>query len=549
MKDASIESARSEPTVFGAVRRYRIMVLAFALAATVAAVGYSRYAGETYRASANVSVPVPQSLQNQNPAQYLDSQVLLLQSPAVAERAASIADSALNSKILSASDFAVGGGKLTIAAPVGAAAGAYGASIIGVQFTASSPAVAKTGANAVLQAFDDVRSATIAAQFNNAIAGIDNVISSTTSATQLGALKAERDQQLVGEQIDLAQHPAMGWAAEPAKPVSGSWKREVLIGLVIGLVLGAAVAYIRAGRRQGFVDQQDPAELYGVPLIGEIPAFEAEKALRSNRVAAGGLPMSADPDSAVAEAFRFAAGSVERIRADRGPRLSLVFVSPLAGAGKSMLVANLALALAEGGTRVLVVDADAGDLTARLLPGIRVDGGLEQVLAGQRPLQSCVQPSPLSGAVAVLGSGPASLRRLTGAARSKAASSLLDTAKSTFDVVLIDSPGLLQVADAAELVRASDAAIVVLDPNELIRDHVETVDRLKLIGSDVVGYIYNRAPMPAPLARYKRDASSDRRNGSSAYPVDDSHAFEVPARSIELPPDGGNGTSSELRHG
>ena len=59
MKDASVESARFEPTVFGAVRRYRIMVLAFALAGMVAAVGYTLYAGKTYQAKASVTVPVP----------------------------------------------------------------------------------------------------------------------------------------------------------------------------------------------------------------------------------------------------------------------------------------------------------------------------------------------------------------------------------------------------------------------------------------------------------------------------------------------------------
>ena len=78
------------------------------------------------------------------------------------------------------------------------------------------------------------------------------------------------------------------------------------------------------------------------------------------------------------------------------------------------------LAIAEGGTRVLVVDADAGDggLAARLLLGTPADdGGLEQVLAGQQPLANCIQPSPLNGAVAVLGSGPALHRRVTGAAR------------------------------------------------------------------------------------------------------------------------------------
>ena len=126
---------------------------------------------------------------------------------------------------------------------------------------------------------------------------------------------------------------------------------------------------------------------------------------------------------------------------------------------------------------------------------------MEQVLAGQQQLTDCIQPSPLNGAVAVLGSGPAPQRRVTGTARSKAASALLATAKSSFDVVLINSPALLQVADATELVNASDAAIIVLSPDELIRDHLEMVDRLKLIGSDIVGCIYNRAPMPPQLAR------------------------------------------------
>ncbi len=543
MKDARVESARSEPTVFGAVRRYRIMVLAFALAGMVAAGGYTVYMGKSYQAKAQVTVPIPESQLGQNPAQYLDSQVLLLESPAVAQKAASIADATLQGNTLSARDFSPSNGSVSITPPAGAAVGGYGASIIGVTFTASSPTTAQTGANALLQAFEDVRSASIAAEYQNAIARIDNTINETTNQAQLAALQAQRTQQLVNEQIDLAQQPTVAWAVEPARPASGSWKRAAPLGLVIGLVLGAATAYIRASLRRGFVGRQDPAALYGVPLIGEIPSFEAGKMSRPNAAPTRGLlPMSADPQSAVAEAFRFAAGSVERIRAERGPRLSLVFVSPLACADKSMVIANLALAIAEGGTRVLAVDANAadGDLTARLLPGIRTDRGLEQVLAGEQPLGNCIQPSPLNGAVAVLGSAPARQRRVTGAARSKAASALITMAKQSFDVVLIDSPALLQVADATELVSASDAAIIVLSSNELVRDHLEMVDRLKLIGADVVGYIYNRAPMPPQLARYQR-------NGSSARPMD------VPASALPTPSggqvlNGGSSPSSELTH-
>ena len=537
MKDASVESARSQPTVLGAVRRYRIMVAAFALAGMVAAIGYTLHAGKTYGGKASVTVPVSGA----EGGETVDSQVLLMESPAVAQRAASIADATLHGSSLSAQNFYASGGSVAIFPPVGASVGSYGATTISVTFTASSPRAAQVGANALLQAFDQERSAAIAAQYNSAIAGIDKTINGTTDPAQRAGLLTQRNQLLVNEQIDLSQQPTVEWAIEPTSPVSGGLKKTAAEGLLIGLVLGAAVAYVRACRRKGFIDRQDPAALYGVPLIGEIPAFEAEKALRSTGAAARGLPMSADPHSAVAEAFRFAAGSVERIRAERGQRLSLVFVAPLADAGKSMVVANLALAIAEGGTRVLAVDANAGygDLTARLLPGVPAYGGLEQVLAGQEPLPHCVQPSPLSGAVAVLGSGPALERRVTGAARSKAVSALLATAKSSFDVVLIDSPGLLKVADATELVGASDAAIIVLSSHELIRDHVEMVDRLKLIGSDVVGCIYNGAPTPPQLARYQP-------NGSSAHPMDPE--APLPTLSGGQPSNGGSGPSSEPPH-
>ena len=285
--------------------------------------------------------------------------MLLLQSQDVAQRAASIANSDLGGNVLTAGDFIGAGSKLVIAPPVTATPGGYGASIVALSFSWPDARVAQVGVNAVLQAFDVARSAAITAQANATIAGIDQALAQTSDNPQQQALLAERAQVVANEQLDLAAHPTLGWAVQPTAPLNGGLKRTAGIGLVIGLVLGGALAYARASCRRGVASREDPAVIYGVPLLSEFPAFEAgNKALSNRDVASDLLPVITDPHSAAAGAFRLAAGSIEQVRAVRGPRLSLVFVSPRAGGGKSIVVANLAFALAGGGTRVLVIDAD-----------------------------------------------------------------------------------------------------------------------------------------------------------------------------------------------
>jgi len=496
---ASVDPIRFEPTVFGAIRRYRVMVVGLAILSMVAAVAYAVHQPKVYQTEANVTVPLPVSSPATDAGQYLDSQVLLLQSQGVAQQAATIANGQLGSNFLTASDFYGDQSSLTVNPPTTATPGGYGASIVEVAFTGPSPEVSQVGLNAVLQAFDMAVDNAIRTQANATIAGINQAIGQTTSVTQENALETQRTQALVNEQTDLAQAPTA--AVGSTTRANGHWARDGALGLVAGILVGAALAYVLALRRRRISGRQDPAAIYGVPVIAETPVFKVRHR----------PPLYGDPHSAVAEAFRFAAVSVERACAARGMPVALAVISPLTGAGKSTVVTNLALAMAEGGTQLLAVDADATDygLTAQLLPGIPITGGFEQVLSGQRALAECVETSPFNDAITVIGSGPPAQRRVTGAARLRAARALLAEAKTSFDIVLIDCPALLQVADATELVNAADAAIIVVNPNEPIPDHLEMADWLTQGGSDVIGYLYNRAQVRLS-ARHRRDGSSVR---------------------------------------
>jgi Mrp family chromosome partitioning ATPase/capsular polysaccharide biosynthesis protein len=517
MKATAQEQLRLEPTVFGAVRRYRFMVLAITLVTAGAALAYTFVRPPLYSAHATVTVPLPLISQGQSSDQYLDSQVLLLQSQDVAQRAVRIANAALAGGVLAERDFSGDRKSVEITPPEGSS-GSYGSSLVAVSFTWPSAKVAQVGANALLRAFDDVRSAAIKAQGEATIAGIEKALRDARTQDQQKELLKQRTQALVNLQVDLSRHPTVAWALEPQRPINDNMTKSVAIGLLLGLLLGSAAAFARASRRKTFDNRLEPAGLYDAPLIGEIGTTAAEHRWVGKGAASHSLAMNTDPHSALAEAFRFTAGSVERIRAARGSGLSLAFVSTAAAGEMSSIVANLAVAMAESGTRVLAVDAGAGDghLTAFLLPDGRASDGFEQVLSGRKAAADCIQPSPQHKRVFVLGSGPEAPDKPTGAAYSKAVEKLLADAKASFDVILIDGPAMLRVADAMELVDASDAVIVVIGADEPIGDHLEMVNRLDLIETEVVGYVYRPAPM---RHRFRGGSStrSARKTGSTAF--------------------------------
>jgi Mrp family chromosome partitioning ATPase len=509
---ADAASIRLEPTVFSAIRRYRVIVLAVAILGMVAGIAYSAKQPKVYRAEANVTVPLPASspAASADPGQYLDGQVLVMQSQSVAQRAADIANSKLGSNTLEPSNFDGSSSSLKVNPPATATPGGYGASIVAVSFQGPSAEIAQAGLSAVLQAFDEAESDAIKAQAKATIAGINEAIRQSTSPDQRAALLTQREQAIVNEQTDLVVRTPTA-AVGPTTRVNGHLALYGGIGFVLGILVGAALAYALAIRRPSINGPEDPAVVYGVPLIAETPAFKTGDGLP---------PVYAKPHSAVAEGFRFAAGSVERICAARGTPLSLAFVSPLARPGNSAVVANLALSIAQSGMRLLVVDASAADdgVTAWLLPGVPITAGFEQALGGQRALADFLQASTFNETVAVLGSDPSAPRLMTGAARSSAVRALLANAWASFDIVLIDSPGVLQAADTADLVSAADAAIIVVNPHDLIANHLETARWLRASGSNVIGYLYNRGRMRSHGTHGKRYGDGPASRGGSFEP-------------------------------
>ncbi|MFZ1429553.1 MAG: polysaccharide biosynthesis tyrosine autokinase [Geminicoccaceae bacterium] len=138
----------------------------------------------------------------------------------------------------------------------------------------------------------------------------------------------------------------------------------------------------------------------------------------------------------------------------------LVVTSPSPGDGKTTLAVSLARIMIMNGKKVLLIDADLRRPSVHATLGIRIDPGLGDVLAGMAALEQAIVPdraSPLD--VLPAGMAPQSPIRLLG---SDAMASLIERARSYYDLVIIDTPPLLPVADARLLGRLADKVVLVL---------------------------------------------------------------------------------------
>jgi receptor protein-tyrosine kinase len=171
----------------------------------------------------------------------------------------------------------------------------------------------------------------------------------------------------------------------------------------------------------------------------------------------------------------------------------LIVTSSLAGEGKTTTAVNLAIAHAQAGQRVLLIEGDLRRPRASRALGLDQSVGVTTVLIGKVTLEEATQVHA-NGTLHVLSSGaippnPAELLQ------SNAMGDLIDRARSDYDVVIIDAPPLLPVTDAAILAAKADGAIIVVRHGRTRRDQVGTsASRLAQVDAAAIGFVINMTP-------------------------------------------------------
>jgi succinoglycan biosynthesis transport protein ExoP len=273
-------------------------------------------------------------------------------------------------------------------------------------------------------------------------------------------------------------------AQVPKRPVQ---RRTLYTALaaVVGAMLAVGVAFLLEHLDDTIKTPDDVSQTLGQGTLGTIGRL-AKKEKE--------LVVVAQPFSPVTEAFRVLRTNIRFSGVDR-PLRTLLVTSPSAAEGKSIAVANLAVAMAQAGLSVVALDADLRrprlhqlfdldprreGLTRALLEG-NLNGRLHFPLLRLKRLR--VLPS---------GELPPNPAELLGSQRMQ---ELLHELAQQVDIVLIDGPPVLPVADAAVLAQAVDGVLLVLYAGKTRRETARhAVESLRQVGANLVGVVLNAVP-------------------------------------------------------
>jgi polysaccharide biosynthesis transport protein len=276
-------------------------------------------------------------------------------------------------------------------------------------------------------------------------------------------------------------------AEKPLKPVSPQKGLNLLLAVFGGSLAACGLAFFFE-----YLDSRikTPDEIrihLGLPHLGLLPALDAKTLSNSYPLVSKGVPGS------FAEAFRAVRTNVLFSSTQEGSR-SIVVTSTGPGEGKSMVASNLAISLAQAGQRTLVIDADLRKPKAHEIFGMSQSPGLSNLLVGNAKASEAVRKSGVAG-LWVIPSGrmPPNPAELLGSQRFR---DFLSSLKDHFDWVIIDSPPVMAVTDAA-LVAHSATGVVFVVGAEMTSRHAakNAVDQLLNVQAKFVGAVLNRVDL------------------------------------------------------
>jgi succinoglycan biosynthesis transport protein ExoP len=309
-------------------------------------------------------------------------------------------------------------------------------------------------------------------------------------------------------------------AVPPTRPYKPSLVLNSVLGLLVGALFGLVFVVIRERTDRSIQTPGETVACLGLPELGAIPSLDAERSRFFAYYPKGRatkdlelkidepspqveLAISGTNPSVLADCFRAAATSLLYIgeNGNRPQVIALTSASPKEG--KTTVASNLALALAEIGLSVLLIDGDLRKGRLHNVFQVSNSWGLSDLLTGKKPPEGCTERYFKTSYqnLFLLPNGSRS-PRISSLLHSKRTLEFLNCAQEVFHTVIIDTPPMLQIPDARVLGRLADGVILVVRSGETSEDEAAAAARrLTEDGTRVLGTILN-AWDPRKMSHY-----------------------------------------------
>ncbi|MGA2286185.1 MAG: polysaccharide biosynthesis tyrosine autokinase [Dehalococcoidia bacterium] len=309
----------------------------------------------------------------------------------------------------------------------------------------------------------------------------DPALTSSIANTAAAAFIEENTQNKLSRPGDVSIVEA---ATTPTTPVKPNIKINTALAAFVGLLLAGGIALL-IEYLDDTIKSPDDLEAVGLPSLGGVARFHQLKDPADNLIA-GSLSRRH-----FAEAYRVLRTNVQFSTIDR-PGQTLLVTSANPREGKSTTAANLALVTAQAGKRVILVDSDLRRPSIHRFFGLNNEQGLTNLLLTPQPtINGYLQRTRFEN-LSVVTSGPLPPNPSELLA-SRRLDSVLDALRSQADVVIIDSPPTLPVADASILASKVDGTMLVVDTSktrmQALRRTREALDRSK---THLLGAVLNK---------------------------------------------------------
>jgi len=311
------------------------------------------------------------------------------------------------------------------------------------------------------------------------------------------------------------------------KPININMFRTTSVGVIIGLMLGLVLAFLFETFDTSIGTIEDVEEFLQVPVMGVIPHIDleavAERLIEQNPqleenpnvISSARLVTHFAPKDPVAEAYRSLRTALQ-FRSISRPIKTIVATSAALQEGKSTTLVNLAITMAQGGSRVLLVGCNLRRPTLYKIFGLEQSPGVTDIVLGRRDWQTIIRTvtdiimGDMGMESILMTPGMENLHIITSGSVPPNPSEMLASenmkqfimeAREEFDIVLFDVPPILPVTDAAVLANRTDATLLIYRAGKVPRAVLKRAKvQIEAVGATVLGIVLN--DLKADLAGY-----------------------------------------------